>query len=150
MTSEARMDARLRTDESMTVGIVSGDVVLAVRDRYRNIHTFAALLSYHYIRGSLPLKTMDFRSIASYPIIGALEHEVTLDEATQHPDGSGTIPDQDWAAFRSSQPSIELLAATQWLSLIGHDLHDRLIDAPAPAGLLWKTHDGEDKITVER
>jgi hypothetical protein len=84
------------------------------------------------------------------PIIGALEHEIRLNEVTQHLDGSATIPDQDWAAFRSSQPSIELPAATQWLSLVGHDLFDGLMDSVAPAGPLWETHGGEEKITIER
>jgi hypothetical protein len=134
----------------MTEGIVSGDVVLAVRDLYRNINTFAALLSCHHIRGALPLRSVDTRSMACHPIIGALEHEVSLNEVTQHLDGSATVPAQDWAAFRSSQPSIELPAATQWLSLVGYDLYSGLIGSVAPVGPLWRTHGGEEKITIKR
>ncbi|KAI4662515.1 hypothetical protein J4E81_000131 [Alternaria sp. BMP 2799] len=150
MNPEARKDATLRTAESMTERIVSGDVVLAVRDLYKNINTFAALLSCYHIRGALPQDNVDFRGMACYPIVGALEHELSLNEVTQHSDGSATIPDQNWAAFRSSQPSIDLPAATQWLSILGHDLYDRLMDFVAPVGPLWKAQGGEEKITVER
>jgi len=150
MTSEARTDATLRTAESMTERIVSGDVVLAVRDLYKNINTFAALLSCYHIRGTLPQKNVDFRGMAYYPIVGALEHELSPNEVTQHLDGSAAIPNQDWAAFRSSQPSIELPAATQWLSLLGYDLCNVRIDSVAPAGPLWKAQGGEDRITVKR
>ncbi|KAH6872522.1 hypothetical protein BKA58DRAFT_456110 [Alternaria rosae] len=150
MTSEARTDATLRTSESMTGRIVSGDVVLAVRDLYKNINTFAALLTCHHIRGALPQKNVDFRGMACHPIVGALEHELSLNEVTQHLDGSATMPDQDWAAFRSSQPSIELPAATQWLSLLGRDLYDGRADSVAPVGPLWKAQGGEEKITLKR
>ena len=150
MTSEARKDATLRTAESMTERIVSGDVVLAVRDLYKNINTFAALLSCHHIRGTLSPKNVDFRGMACYPIVGALEYELSPNEVTQHLDGSATMPDQDWAAFRSSQPSIELPAATQWLSLLGYDLYNVRIDSVAPVGPLWEAQGGEDRITVKR
>jgi hypothetical protein len=49
LTSEARVYASSGTSESMTEGIVSGDVVRAVNDLYWNIKTFTVLFGRYYI-----------------------------------------------------------------------------------------------------
>lgn len=134
----------------MTGAIVSGQVVVAIRNLYRNINTFAATLSRYYVQGTLLPRSVDNRGMACYPIAGALENELSDNEIFEHSDSSLFMPDQDWEAFTRPQPSIELPAATQWLSLLGNDLYNGLAGGVHPAGQLWKDAGGNDSITSER
>lgn len=150
MTPEARNDPSSRSPESMTRGTVSGQVVIAVRNLYRNIHMFAALLSRRHIEGSLTPQPTDNRGMACHPIVAALENELSDNEILENVDGSTLMADQDWAAFTRAQPSIELPAAAQWLLVLGNDLYKGIAGHVLPAGHLWKLAGGNDEITAER
>lgn len=129
---------------------VDASVPIAVRSLHRNISTFAAILSRHYIQGSLTPKCVDNRGLACYSIVAALEHQLSENEAKQDADGSTTMPDQDWTAFRTPQPSLEIPAATQWLSILGHGLYDGISSKTHPPGPIWSGLGGSEEITMER
>ncbi|CZT17838.1 uncharacterized protein RCC_03674 [Ramularia collo-cygni] len=143
-------DTAARAPKSMTDIKVDASVPIAVRSLHRNISTFAAILSRHYIQGSLKPKCVDSRGLACYTIVAALEHELSENEAKQGADGLTTMPDQDWTAFRTPQPSLEMPAATQWLSILGRGLFDGISSAMHPPGPIWSRLGGSDEITMER
>lgn len=134
----------------MTENNIDGSIPIATRALHRNISTFAAILSQHYVRGTVHPKCLYNRGMACYSIVNALEHKLSNNEVTQNSDGSTTMPAQDWAAFRTAQPSLELPAAIEWLSVLGTDLYDGIEDSVHPAGPLWKNLGGGEKITKKR
>lgn len=150
MPSEAQMAEPAQEPQSMEETMLNVSVPIATRALHRNISTFAAVLSRHYVQGTLTPKCVDNRVVACYPIVNALEYELSNNEVTQHADGPTTMPEQDWAAFRTPQPNLELPAAIQWLSILGSALYDGIANSIHSAGPLWTSLGGSEEVTMER
>jgi len=113
---------------------------LAAQNRFKNVNTFAAMLTRVSILG-LSCKAMDFSHVALPTISHALENDIPEGSSQNH----STVQ-----YLRMGDPAIlQLPAAIQWINVTGRELFqvasrgDTVVSGSIKTGPLWNPTKGE-------